>query len=334
MPFGSLDGFITPTENFYVRCHFPIPQIDAKAWRFQLEGCIEQASQFSLADLRDFPSETITAAIECAGNSRVFLVPKVKGVQWELGAVGNATWTGVRLRHLLEKAHLKSEACEVILEGADKGTIAEPPRPAGEIHFARSIPLAKAMNDVLLAFAMNGEALTPAHGFPLRAIVPGWYGMASIKWLQRIIVSDQLFNGYYQTVDYAYWKRDGSGPTLVPLSEMRPKAQIARPESNETIPAGESYLIKGAAWTGESEVIKVEMSFDAGNTWRDAKLDDRPAKQAWRLWEWEWKSPTPGHHTLMARATDACNRIQPLERNADAGAYMIDHCLPIEVEVQ
>jgi DMSO/TMAO reductase YedYZ molybdopterin-dependent catalytic subunit len=332
MPFGTLDEFITPKDRFYVRCHFPIPEIDERKWRLQIEGAVSAPVQFSLDELRELPAETRTATLECAGNGRVFLVPKVKGVQWELGAVGNAEWTGVPLRHLLERAGIKECAREVVLEGADEGTIAELPRPAGPIHFARSIPLAKAMDDVLLAFAMNGRPLPAAHGFPLRAIVPGWYGMASIKWLQRIVVSEEPFHGYYQTVDYAYWQRNQSGPTLVPLTEMQPKAQIARPENRETISANGNYLIKGAAWSGEAEISKVELSFDGGKTWRDAILDKESKKNAWRLWHLEWK-PRAGVQTLLARATDSRGRIQPLERNADAGTYMIDHCLPIEVDV-
>jgi DMSO/TMAO reductase YedYZ molybdopterin-dependent catalytic subunit len=333
MPFGSLGDFITPTENFFVRCHFPIPQIAEQDWRLRLEGFVTDASRFSLADLRALPTETLTATIECAGNSRVFLLPKVKGVQWELGAVGNADWTGVRLHHLLHKAQVRSGAREVVLEGADKGSIAEPPRPAGEIHFARSVPLAKAMDDVLLAFEMNGRPLTPAHGFPLRAIVPGWYGMASVKWLRRIIITDQTFQGYYQTVDYAYWRRDESGPNLVPLAEMQPKAEISRPQANEIIPAGTIYEIAGAAWAGEAEISKVELSFDSGRSWLLATLNDKAGKNTWRRWRLPWKSPEPGRYTLMARATDGSGRTQALERNADASTYMIDHCLPIEVEV-
>jgi DMSO/TMAO reductase YedYZ molybdopterin-dependent catalytic subunit len=333
MPFGTLDGFITPTERFYVRCHFPIPEIDERAWQLKIEGQVNDPVQFSLEELRQLTSQTITATLECAGNGRVFLVPKVKGVQWELGAVGNAEWTGVPLRHLLKRAGIKADAREVVLEGADKGTIAELPRPAGQIHFARSLPLAKAMDDVLLAWEMNGRPLTAAHGFPLRAIVPGWYGMASIKWLQRIIVTDQPFNGYYQTVDYAFWRRDGAGPTLVPLTEMQAKAQIARPENGETILAGGKYLIRGAAWSGESEVSKVEISFDGAKSWREATLAGDAKRNSWRLWRLDWNSPELGKHTLLARATDSHGRVQPLERNADAGTYMINHCLPIDVEV-
>ena len=285
-------------------------------------------------DLRQMPAHTITATLECAGNRRVFLVPKVKGVQWELGAVGNAEWTGVRLCDLLQRAEIANEAREIVLEGADNGVIAEPPRPAGKINFARSVPREKAIDDVLLAFAMNGEPLGAAHGFPLRAVVPGWYGMASIKWLQRVIVTDQPFNGYYQSIDYAYWQRRESGPALIPLTEMQVKAEIAHPENNELVRAKENYLVKGAAWTADAVVTKVEISCNGGKSWSEVTLKGDSIKNAWRLWEFEWQTPAPGNYILMARATDSRGRIQPTERDANGGTYMISHCLPIEVEVR
>jgi len=334
MPVSALESFVTPNERFYIRCHFPIPKINERDWRLKVEGKVARSFEVTMDDLRQMPTHTITATLECAGNSRVFLVPKVKGVQWELGAVGNAEWTGVRLCELLQRADIAKEAREIILEGADSGAIAEPPRPAGKINFARSVPLEKAMDDVLLAFAMNGEPLSAAHGFPLRAVVPGWYGMASIKWLQRMIITDQPFNGYYQSIDYAFWRRDEAGPALVPLTTMQVKAEIARPENNELIRANENYTVKGAAWTGDAEVAKVEVTFDGGKSWGEATLKDDSIKNAWRLWAFEWRRPAPGSYTLMARATDSRGRIQPMERDANGGTYMINHCLPIEVEVR
>ena len=334
MPFGLLDGFITPNEQFYIRSHFPVPEVDLKTWRLKIEGAVEQARSWTHDELQELPAKTIPATLECAGNSRVFLVPKVKGTQWELGAVGNAEWTGVSLGELLRQAGVKSGAIEVILEGADSGAIAEPPRPAGKIHFARSIPLGKAMDDVLLAFRMNGQPLAPAHGFPLRAIVPGWYGMAAIKWLERVVVTDRPFNGYYQTVDYAFWEKGETGAALVPITEMQVKAAIARPGINESIAAGTTYRVAGAAWTANAEIIQVELSTDGGVSWRKASLGKEKAKNSWRLWECDWKTPSaPGRCTLMARATDSRGRTQPMERDPDRGTYEINHCLPIEVEI-
>ena len=335
MPFGALDGFLTPNEQFYVRSHFPVPEVDLATWRLKIEGAIEQPREWSYDELRALAPTTVPATLECAGNSRVFLVPKVKGTQWELGAIGNAEWTGVSLGDLLRQAGVKTGAVEVILEGADNGAIAEPPRPAGRIHFARSVPLGKALDDVLLAFAMNGERLTPAHGFPLRAIVPGWYGMAAIKWLQRIVVTDRPFNGYYQTVDYAFWEKGGTGPTLVPITEMQVKAAIARPGISEVIAAGSKYRVAGAAWTANAEIVQVELSTDGGKSWRAASLGEEKSRHCWRLWECDWETPrAPGRCILLARATDSRGRVQPMERDLDRGTYEINHCLPIEVEIR
>jgi DMSO/TMAO reductase YedYZ molybdopterin-dependent catalytic subunit len=260
----------------------------------------------------------------------------VKGVQWGLGAVGNASWTGVPLSALLERARLKSGAVEVILEGADEGEIANPPRPAGKIRFARSLPLGKAVHDVLLAHTMNGEKLPASHGFPLRAIVPGWYAMASVKWLRSIIVTAQPFAGYYQSIDYTFWERTADHlPTLRPLAEQQIKAEIARPEKGETVPANTVYRVYGAAWSGDAEITKVEVSTDSGATWTLAKLAAEFAKNSWRLWDYDWRTPAKfGSRTLMARATDSRGRTQSFERDADRGTYMINHILPIEVDVR
>src|SRR6266568_1200980 len=232
MPFERLDGFITPTELFYVRTHFPIPKIDKKTWRLRVEGEVEKPFELRYDELLKLESRKVSVTLECAGNNRIFLEPKVKGVQWGLGAVGNAEWTGVALSILLDRARVKSTAREIILEGADGGKLEDPKSPAGELKFARSIPFAKA-REVLLAYKMNDVDLTTEHGFPLRAIVPGWYAMASIKWLQRIVVMDKPFTGYYQTLDYAYWKRRGDLAELVPLAEMQIKAEIAQPVAGE-----------------------------------------------------------------------------------------------------
>ncbi len=334
MPFSTLDGFITPNESFYVRCHFPIPEISANEWRLKIEGEVEAPFELSYDELRAMESRTITATLECAGNNRLFLEQKVKGVQWGLGAVGNASWTGVPLAALLERAKPKAGAIEVILDGADEGEVDKTPTPAGKISFCRSLPLEKALTDVLLAYEMNGEPLSASHGFPLRAIVPGWYAMASVKWLYRIIVTDKPFNGFYQSLDYTFWDRSGPLPTLAPLTEQQVKAEIARPESGETVSANSTYRIHGAAWAGEANVAKVELTFDSGTSWTDAALVGESAKGSWRLWEYQWKTPaTPGRQTLIARATDSRGNTQSRARGGDRGTYMINHLLPVEIVV-
>jgi len=334
MPFSSLDGFITPNEQFYVRCHFPIPALELDNWRLKVEGVVDHPLDLTYGNLLEMTSHTITATMECAGNGRALLDPKVRGVQWERGAVGNATWTGVLLRDVLQRAGVRSKAIEVILEGADRGTVKDPPRPEGEIQYARGLPLEKSMQDVLLAWRMNGEELTPAHGFPLRAIVPGWFGMAAVKWLQRIVVTEQPFHGYYQSADYAYWERRDGLPTLVPLSEMQVKAEIARPEAGENVRAGSTYFVRGAAWAANDPVKTVEVSSDQGATWSSANLLDQPILNAWRFWEFPWQVPlAPGEYVLMARASDGMGRIQPMNRNRDYGTYIVDHCVPTAVSV-
>jgi DMSO/TMAO reductase YedYZ molybdopterin-dependent catalytic subunit len=335
MPFGTLDGFTTPNERFFVRCHFPIPQIDIRQWRLRIEGAIERPMEFTFDELQQFQKRDLIATIECAGNSRTFLAPKVRGVQWELGAVGNAEWTGLLLADILRRIGVKSTAREVVLQGADNGAIAEPPRPIGKVHFARSLPINKAMDDVVLAYKMNGEQLPASHGFPLRALVPGWYGMASVKWLERIVVTEQLFQGYYQTVDYAYWQPGEGGPELVPLSRMQVKAEIARPGINEVVSSNDNYIVSGAAWNGGAEIAKVDVTTDGGARWSEAELIGNAGKDVWRLWEFDWRTPkAPGRYTLMARATDSYGHSQPEDRDANRGTYMVNHCLPIEVEVR
>ena len=334
MPFEQLDGFITPTKSFYVRTHFPIPKIDKNEWRLRIEGEVEKPFQIEYDELRKLESKKIPATLECAGNNRSFLEPKVKGVQWSLGGVGNAEWTGVPLSLLLERTGTKSTAREIILEGADRGQLEDPKSPRGEIHFARSIPIAIA-SDVVIAYQMNGVDLPPEHGFPARAIVPGWYAVASIKWLQRIIATDKPFNGYYQTLDYALWNRDGAEAQLTPLAELQLKAEIAQPKPGDTVAANSNVRVHGAAWTGHGEIKKIEISADGGPTWKDAKLLGESKLNAWRLWEFDWKTPAkPGKAILIARATDSTGQTQPTERDWDRGTYMINHLLPIEVEVR
>jgi DMSO/TMAO reductase YedYZ molybdopterin-dependent catalytic subunit len=335
MPFSTLDSFITPTKSFYVRNHFPIPAIDRDAWWLHVEGEVEKAFAINYEQLMTFESVTAPVTLECAGNNRSFLEPKVKGVQWDLGAVSTAEWTGVRLSTLLDRASPKANACEVILEGADCGMLEDPKSPPGELTFARSIPLEKARRDVLLAYKMNGEDLPPEHGFPVRAIVPGWYAMASVKWLQRIIVTDRPFTGYYQTIDYAYWEKRDDIAELKPLTEMQVKAEIARPAEDEIVPAKSSVCVNGGAWACDADISKVELSTDGGATWCDTKLLGQSKPNAWRFWEFDWQTPShPGKQTLIARATDSLGRTQPVIRDHDRGTYMINHLLPIEVEVK
>src|SRR5262245_5950957 len=314
-PFGSLDSFITPAEHFYVRNHFSVPKIERRSWALEVVGAVKQELKLTYDDVLKLTSTSVTATLECAGNGRVFLTPAAQGVQWGLGAVSNAKWKGCTLATLVDKAGVKDGAVEVILEGADRGTVATPPSP-GPIAFARSIPLKKALQpEVLLAYQMNDAELTPAHGWPLRAVIGGWYGMASVKWLTRVIVADRPFEGFWQTHDYSYFQvGEGGHPVAVPITRMEVKSAIARPGGNEVVPAGKAYRIFGAAWSGESAISKVEVSTDGGKTWNAAKLLDGAKIITWCLWEYNWQVPAEkGPTKLMARATDTNGRTQPME---------------------
>ncbi len=334
--FAALDSFITPNDKFYVRNHFPLPKLDVQTWRLKVEGAVNKPFEITYDELTRLSSETRPITLECAGNGRVFLVPKVDGAQWQFGAVGNAEWTGVPLSALLERAGVDPKTVDVIFEGADSGEVSKPSRPAKPFHFARSVPLNHARNGgILLAYKMNGQPLPDSHGFPLRAIVPGWFGMASVKWLRRIIATTQPYHGFFQTVDYAYWHHRYGNPVRVPVTEQQVKAQIARPTFAEFIPKGSSYRIFGAAWAGTSNVNKVEVSTDDGKTFAPAKLLGEPVKHAWRLWEFPWTVPaTAGKYVLKVKATDDKGNAQPLERDKDRENYMINHVIPVEVHVR
>jgi DMSO/TMAO reductase YedYZ molybdopterin-dependent catalytic subunit len=335
-PCSIFDSFLTPNDLFYVRNHFQTAEVDPATWSLRVEGAVEQPREFSYAEILAMPSRTILATLECAGNARTFLAHGAKGVPWGLGAVGTAEWTGVPLSAILAEVGLQQETEEIILEGADHGEIHEEPRTPGIIRYAHSVPLGKALDkDVLLAYAMNGDDLTRRHGFPLRAVVPGWYGMASVKWLQRILVSSRPFFGYFQSFEYSRWERIGGIPSLVPLAAGEVKAKIIKPSSNELVRRASSFRVYGAAWAGESQTTRVDVSVDEGHTWECGHLLDAPQRYCWVRWEYIWNTPAqPGTVVLMARATDKMGRSQPLAADQDNRHYAVHHVLKIPVRVE
>lgn len=338
-PFSSLDGLLTPNELFYVRSHFATPALDPAHWELAVTGMVERPLRLSLDQLMALPAVTRPVTLECAGNNRIFLVPQAQGAQWGLGAVSTAQWTGVPLSAVLRQAGLKLGAVDVVLQGADEGEAREKPKPPGKLHYARSLPLHRALaedaDSVLLAYRMNGQPLPPSHGFPLRAVVPGWYGMASVKWLTHIHVVDRPFTGYFQSSDYAYWQRLNDLPVRTPITEMFPKASIARPAVLEVVPRSTHYRVHGAAWGGDAPIAKVELSTDGGQTFSAATLLGEALPHCWRRWEFDWSTPPqPQDCTLLARATDTQGRSQPSQRDGDWGSYVIVHMLPIDVHVR
>jgi DMSO/TMAO reductase YedYZ molybdopterin-dependent catalytic subunit len=335
MPFDQLDSFLTPTELFYIRSHFPTPRIDVANYRLRIDGAVRNPLALSYEELRGMRSETRIATLECAGNGRVFLVPQVRGAQWQLGAVGNAEWTGVPLQALMDRAELEDGACEIVLEGADQGIPAEEPKPPGPISYARSVPLEKAAQpEVLIVYQMNGRDLSGDHGYPVRAVVPGHYGIASVKWLTRITAVREPFQGYWQTSDYGYWDAFDGKPVRRPLAEIKVKSAIARPRVYETLSPDQECTVFGAAWGGETAVTEIAVSVDGGQVWAAAQFLDPVRRHAWRRWKFDWLTPKqPGKYTLLARAKDADGNVQPPEHDWNYGGYVIDHVLPIEVFV-
>jgi DMSO/TMAO reductase YedYZ molybdopterin-dependent catalytic subunit len=334
-PFQRLDSYLTPVDLFYIRSHYLVPTLEPDSYQLSVEGAVKNPFALTYDELKRLPAKTFVATLECAGNSRVFLIPQRPGAQWELGAVGNAEWTGVPLAMLLDRAGLTGNACEVLLEGADRGVPKELPAPPGPISYSRSVPLDKAHDDVLIAYAMNGVDLPQDHGFPVRAIVPGHYGMASVKWLIRIRVLEERFHGYWQTSDYAYWGEIDGIPVRRPLREIKLKSEIARPGTREAVPRGQLYTVYGAAWGGESDIVAVEVTTDGGRTWDSANFLDPIQPHAWRRWSYAWETPNhPGPRTLMSRARNAAGESQPDRHDERYGRYVADHTLPIEVVVQ
>jgi DMSO/TMAO reductase YedYZ molybdopterin-dependent catalytic subunit len=262
----------------------------------------------------------------------VFLSPPVKGVQWQLGAVGTAEWTGIRLCDVLRRAGVRADAYEIVLEGADRGAVTRDAGHCEEIVYARGVPVADAEN-VLLAYAMNGEPLTRQHGFPLRAVVPGHYAMAAVKWLTRIHVATEAFCGYFQTDDYAYWDEAAGQRVRRPLRSMALKSSIARPVAGDVLAAGSDVTIAGAAWSGGSGLACVEVSTDGGATWTRAEFLDPDEPGVWRRWQFVWRAPAAGDYVLVSRATDLSGQVQPCERDWRMETYVIHHWVPIPVRV-
>ena len=333
--FATLSDWLTPVDQYYVRSHFPAPKIAAKDWCLNVEGAVETPLALTLDDIRALPSTGLAAVMECAGNGRVFYEPAREGLQWQSGAVGNAEWTGVLLRDVLARAGLKPGAREVILVGADRGIVDGGKKTAspGPIAFARSLPLDKAMSDgALLATHMNGEPLTVEHGFPLRAVVGGWFGMAWVKWVTEIRVVETPFFGYWQSRDYFRWERGLGEPTLVPLSHMQVKSQIAQPVNGAVVRAGEPTRIFGAAWSGDTPLAEVDVCTGDGAGWRPATLLQPETRYGWRFWEYTWTPPEPGPFTLRCRAKDAAGQSQPDRQRTDCESYVADWIVPVEVK--
>jgi DMSO/TMAO reductase YedYZ molybdopterin-dependent catalytic subunit len=324
------------TSSHFVRSHFAVPQLDAKTFTLTIDGHVEKPVTLTLADLQKMTKVVKTLTIECAGNGRIFLVPQVRGLQWAFGGVSQAEWGGVTIADVLALAKPKAGAVEVLLSGADKGPVGGDNPSPGPIHFDRSIPLEKAIKpECLLAYEMNGKPLKPAHGYPLRAVLGGWYGMASIKWINKITVLNKPYDGFWQTMDYAYYTRsNGGAPSLTPVTKIQPKAVITNLGEGSSALGNQFHTVQGVAWAGEELVKSVEFSDDGGVTWKAAELEGKPEPFRWVGWKFKWLPKAKGTAKLVARCTDGTGATQPDKRDPDRRTYMINHLVPIDVTVE
>jgi DMSO/TMAO reductase YedYZ molybdopterin-dependent catalytic subunit/glyoxylase-like metal-dependent hydrolase (beta-lactamase superfamily II) len=299
-----IGGTVMPSVHFYVRNHFQMPTIDASAWRLGVTGLVDRPLALSLRELSRMPFETRAVTLECAGNGRYTLDPPVDGEAWRLGAVGTAEWTGVPLAEVLDRAGALPSAREVVFRGADCGTV-EGRR--GKVHFDRSLLLDTAReSQAMLAYAMNGEALPLQHGYPVRLIVPSWYGVASVKWLTAVELVGRPFDGYFQADKYWYEADDS---TREPVTLQRVRALITDPGEGAELPPGE-VTVRGVAWSGAAAIARVEASINEG-PWQEARLIGDRHRHSWQWWELLTTLAQPGGNSIKARATDLAGRTQP-----------------------
>jgi sulfite oxidase len=330
-------SYLTPNDRFFVRSHFgppPPEQITAKVWRLHVKGLVDQPLELTMEDLAKFDRVSVTAVVQCSGNGRAFHRPRAAGVQWERGAVGNAKWTGVRLRDVLSHLGVQPSARHLQMLGADRPVSAMTPL------FLRSIPIEKAMHsDTLLATHMNGEPLPLLHGAPLRLITPGWMGDACVKWLTDLTLQTEEATGFYMETAYRYPAHPVEPGTAVPPRDMIPveamvvKSLIVSPVSGTALNLG-PVTVEGVAWTGEGKVVTVEVSVDDGHTWEIARLVGEDAPYAWRQWQFIWNPRQPGARTILARATDDHDQTQPMASPWNPGGFLWNGVDRVQVEVK
>ena len=314
MPLEALRYDVTPPGLHYVLTHYDIPAVDPGTWRLEIAGAVERPLSLDLEELQRRPQVSARVLLECAGNGRARFEPRPVSQPWLLEAVGTAEWTGTPLAPLLEEAGVPADAVDVVFTGADHGV-----ERGVEQDYARGLPLAEALrSDALLVWGMNGAPLPPQHGAPLRLIIPGWYGMAHVKWLRRIEVLTRAFDGFQNAVAYRIKveaHEDGEAVTRI-----RPRALLAPPGwpdfmTRERFLRPGPVTVAGRAWSGQAPVSRVEVSTDGGATWYDAVLApaDPDHPYAWRAWSYEWTA-SPGRTELLVRATDEAGDSQPVEQ--------------------
>ena len=332
IPLEALRWDVTPIGLHYLLTHYDIPDVDAAAWRLDVGGLVERPQSLSLDDLRSRPSVEVAVTMECAGNGRVHIEPHVVSQPWLLEAVGTASWRGVAVAALLEEAGMQDGAVEVLFTGLDRGV-----EGGEEQAYERSLPVDEVMaGNAFLAYEVNGVPLPPQHGFPLRLVVPGWYGMTSVKWLSRITLVDEPFDGYQMRHSYRV-RHDEDEPgepitTIAPRSLMTPPGVPEFATRARVVEAG-TREVSGRAWSGRAEITGVDVSSDGGETWSAAELGPATlGRWAWRSWRFAW-SAEPGEYELCCRARDAAGNEQPLEPAWNVGGYVNNAVQRVSVSV-
>jgi sulfane dehydrogenase subunit SoxC len=332
MPLEALAHDVTPVGLHYLLIHYDIPVVtDPAAWRLEVGGQVARPLDVSVDDLRAEAVLTRRVTLECAGNGRATMSPRALSQPWGVEAVGTGEWTGTPLRPLIERAGVADGAVEVVFTGADRGVEGGVAQA-----YERSMRLDDpAVDEALVVWGLNGGPLPPQHGFPLRLLVPGWYGMASVKWLRRITVVDEPFTGYQNAVAYRWATTDDE--LGVPLSTIAVRSLAVPPgvpdffTRQRHVEPGPQVL-RGRAWSGAGAVVRVEVSTDAGRTWVDADVEPPPERNAWQGWSVAWTAE-PGQTEVWSRATDATGVTQPLEPVWNRGGYVGNQVQRIPVTV-
>ncbi|MBI4507530.1 MAG: sulfite oxidase [Chloroflexi bacterium] len=313
IPLEGLRYDVTPSGMHYTLVHYDVPHVELAAWRLHVGGRVRRPLVLGLDELQRRPTRTLRVTLECAGDGRALLHPRPISQPWLTGAVGTAEWTGTPLRSLLGEAGLDDGVVEILFTGLDRGV-----EGGVEQDYQRSLPLAVALDDdTLLAWAMNGAPLEPQHGYPLRLVVPGWYGMAHVKWLRAVEAIALPFGGYQQALAYRYSEsREGPGE---PVTLMRVRSLMIPPGipdflTRTRIVHCAPVDLRGRAWSGRARITRVEVSVDGGASWADAAVGEPPSPHAWQPWRHVWQATSPGWHDLLCRATDAAGDVQPAEQ--------------------
>jgi len=330
LPLEALRFDITPPGLHYLLTHYDIPVADPAAFRLVIDGLVDDALSLDLDAIRARPRASMVVTLECAGNGRARLDPRPVSQPWLVEAVGTSRWTGTPLAPLLREAGIRGDAVEVVFTGADHGI-----ERGVEQDYQRSLPLAEAVGgDVLLAYEMNGAPVPPQHGYPLRVIVPGWYGMAQVKWLTRVEVVGEPFDGFQMR---AYRLRQQPDEKGAPLTRIEPRALLVPPgfpdfmSRRRVLPAGR-IILEGRAWSGWAPVDAVDVSIDGGDSWLPAHVDPAPARWAWARWTWPWEAAA-GSYLLSARARDSSGRSQPVHQQWNRGGFANNAAQRVPVKV-